>query len=126
MAYTDVNSGEDILIEISLTDDDGNEISIDDLSELYVFVVCDADESILKKFNKAGTGEYTALIKDTEYEYHAWLESSETKGLNGKYRLEIMMQETEAELSDTKRETIEGNIDGFRFNPNTRIKELIT
>lgn len=126
MAYSDVNSGEDILIEISLTDDDDNQISIDDLLELYVFIVSDTDESILKKFNKAGAGEYTALIKDTEYQYHGWIESGESKNLHGKYRLEVMIQETEAELSDSKRETIECNIDGFRFNPYSRIKELIT
>ena len=71
--------GEDIPIVISLTDANGSAINIDDLAELYVYLIKRKMPVATKMFSKAGGGSYTALTKQDAYNYRADWFSSETK-----------------------------------------------
>ena len=53
--------GDDIKVTIRITDDDGNYINIDDLDELYVYIVHKTSKITLAQFSKAGAGDFTAL-----------------------------------------------------------------
>jgi len=127
MAYTKIEAGEDTFLEFQLYDADGEAISIDDLVALVIYMICNANESVLYKFNKAGGTGYTALTKDTVYLYNTWIESGVTKDLVGKYRFEVLMTETETDLSDNELNTIgltdaDGNKLGIEF-VNNQVKD---
>ena len=99
-------SGQDERIDITITGDDGNPVNIDNLVELYI-AIADKQGNILVEYNKAGTGDYVAIIRDSSTEYHLWLDSSITKNIR-KNTLKIAGNyvETETELTDNIKNTL--------------------
>jgi len=105
MAAVDKYQGEDIPILIAMTDENGNAMNIDDLTELYVYII--HDNTIQKKFSKAGDTGYDALIKITTTSYVArWL-SGDTKDANtGMQNLEVNIVESDVDYQDNEKNTI--------------------
>lgn len=99
MSQLDQNyPGADIKILLKLKLSTGTYINIDDLAELYVYILR-ASGTIVKQYSKAGTGDFTALIKDTTTQYHFWITSEVSKLLETEILdIEINMVETNAEL----------------------------
>jgi len=83
------------------------DVSIDAFKELYVFIRNRKTGTIAAKFTKAGTGDYEALIKITEYQYQAiWGHSSTKIADLGLYDLDICVQETDVIYEDSEKNTI--------------------
>lgn len=99
MSQLDQNyPGADIKINLTLEISTGVYINIDNLSELYVYILRSSG-TIVSKYSKAGTGDFTALIKDTTTQYHLWITSEVSKLLETEILdIEINMVETNAEL----------------------------
>ena len=107
MAITEQKQGEDIKINFAFTDSNGDAINIDNLSEIYCFIIHKKTGTVLARFSKAGSGEYTALVKDTTTSYHGWIDSSITKtAKTGHYRADCNLVETESELTDNIQNSI--------------------
>ena len=75
MTTTEKRQGEDITLSVTV----GSGASIDDLAELYIYIVNKRFDIILIKFNKAGSTGFTKLVKVTATTYEAIIPSSITK-----------------------------------------------
>lgn len=107
MAAVDKRQGDDIDISLSLTDAAGDPINIDNLAELFVYVTNTASKTILKKFSKAGTGEFTVLKKITTTNYKAIVKSAITKdATKGYYDLDVNVVQTDADYDDSEKNTV--------------------
>lgn len=107
MAIVTRRAGDDIPISISLTDANGAVMSIDDLAELYVYVIHTTSNTILVKFSKAGTDGFTALTKVSSTVYRADVLSGLTKAATlGEYNIDMNVVETDADFEDSQKNTI--------------------
>ncbi len=103
MANTVKKQGDDITLSIKV----GSGVSIDDLAELFVYIINSVSKTILIKFSKAGTGDFVALIKVTATNYKAIIPSSITKVTDSKtFDIEGNVVETDAEYEDSEENTI--------------------
>lgn len=103
----DKRQGDDIDISITLTDAAGDPMDIDDLAELFVYIVSSTTDVILVKFSKAGTEEFIALERITATNYKATVKSAITKdAITGYYSLDINIVETDADYEDSEKNTI--------------------
>ncbi|MBN1340728.1 MAG: hypothetical protein JXA03_15470 [Bacteroidales bacterium] len=97
-------TGEDIPVDITMTDTDGAAINPTELAGIKVYV-CDKDQVILKAAEPAEP-EYEELIVNESF-VRLWIESSVTAELAGKkLHFEVAIYETEAALSDGLQTTI--------------------
>lgn len=107
MAAVDKRQGSDIDISITLTDAAGDLMNIDNLAELFVYVTNTASKTILKKFSKAGAGEFIALDKITTTNYKAIVKSATTKvAVIGYYDLDVNVVQTDADYDDSEKNTV--------------------
>jgi hypothetical protein len=91
--------GDDIEVNVEILDENGDAISIDDLLELYVYIIQKPRHSIEAKYSKAGTGDYIALIKVTATKYKLWIPADISEDIpGGDLWIEINIAETQAEL----------------------------
>jgi hypothetical protein len=98
---TDIYRGTDVS---TLLDCD---VSIDAFAELYVFIRNRKTGKIAARFSKAGTGDYTKLVKITEYQYQAiWGHSSTKIADLGLYDLDVCVQETNIAYEDSEKDTV--------------------
>ena len=105
MSQTVIYQGTDEKININLYNDEDqtDPINIDDLSELYVYLA--VGNTIIGQWNKAGSGDFSALTRTDEYTYYLWLETNSTTKL-GTLDLWIATSETNAELTDDLQDVI--------------------
>ena len=95
--------GDDITLSITV----GTDVNIDNLAELFVYIVNQGTKAILAKFSKAGTGGFTALAKVTTTNYTAIIPSGTTKGADkGTYIIEGNVAETDADYESSEENTI--------------------
>jgi len=107
MAAVEKRQGDDIDISITLTDAAGNLMNIDDLAELFVYIVSSTTQAILAKFSKAGIEGFTALSSITATNYKAIVKSAITKNaITGYYSLDVNIVETDADYNDSEKNTI--------------------
>ena len=107
MAATDKFQGDDIPITIGLTDTDDAAINIDDLAELYVFIILTKSNTTAVKFSKAGSGDYVALRKVSTTSYIAeWLSGKTKDATVGSYHIEVNVAETDAEYESSIKNTL--------------------
>lgn len=107
MAAVEKRQGDDIDISITLTDAAGDLMNIDDLAELFVYIVSSTTQAILAKFSKAGTGGFIALDIITTTNYKAIIKSVITKdAITGYYDLDVNVVETDADYEDSEKNTI--------------------
>jgi hypothetical protein len=100
MAAVDKYRGQDITLTITCS------VSIDDLAELYVFLIHRESRTVAAQFNKAGTGTYTALTKVTEYIYKAiWGHSDTADADLGMYDMDVAVIQTDADYEDSEKHT---------------------
>ena len=103
MATVDRFQGDDITLSITV----GTDVNIDDLAELFVYVVKERGGAILAKFSKAGTGDFIALAKVTTTNYTAIVPSGSTKDADqGLYVIEGNVVETDADYESSQENTI--------------------
>ena len=89
--------GSDVPKIIAPLDKLGVAIDIDNLDELYVDVIGN-NNKVFAKFSKAGTGDYTALIRQTAYTYKLWIDSSITSIMpigNVYFKIELVSEQLE-------------------------------
>lgn len=99
--------GDDIPISIGLTDANGDAINIDNLAELYIYLMRSGNNTPAKKFSKAGTTGYKALVRvDTENYRADWLSADTKSATPGNYHLEINVVETDADYNDSEKNSI--------------------
>jgi len=84
----------------------GTDESIDDLAELYVYIVNERTKAILVKFSKAGTGSFVALSKITTTSYKAIIPSSVTKSASGLFVIEGNVVVTDADYESSEENVI--------------------
>lgn len=107
MAAVVRHQGDDVPLLISLTDSNDEAIDIDDLEELYIYVVSQEAGAVLAQFSKDGAGDFTALVKVTATQYRADVVSSLTKtAALGAYNIDVNVVQTDAEYEDSKKNTI--------------------
>jgi len=107
MAVVDKYKGDDILITIGLTDSSDNSINIDNLAELYIFIVFTKTDTTAVKFSKAGSGAFTALSKVSSTSYTAGWLSGNTKDSNiGSYHIEVNVAETDEDYESSLKNTL--------------------
>ncbi len=93
MTTTEKRQGEDITLSITV----GTGVSIDDLAELYIYIVDKRTGVVRIKFDKAGAAGFTALIKVTTTTYEAIWPSGDTKDADaGVYSIEGNVAATDA------------------------------
>jgi len=103
MIVTQKKQGDDITLSITV----GGNGNIDNLAELFVYIVKVKDDTILTKFSKAGTGGFTALIKISTTIYEAIIPSSITKLVApGHYKIEGNVAVTDADYESSQENTI--------------------
>ncbi len=106
MAIVNKYKGDDIPVTIELTDAGGN-INIDNLAELYVYIIHAISKTTAKTFSKAGSGDHVALRKVTTISYIAdWLSGSTKDAAIGKYIIEVNIVETDANYESSKKNTL--------------------
>lgn len=92
--------GQDITLTVTCS------VSIDDLAELYVFLIHRDSRTVGAQFNKAGSTGYTALTKVTAYIYKAIWGHTDTKGADlGMYDMDIAVIQTDADYEDSEKHT---------------------
>ena len=97
--------GDDIDIDIIVTDENDDAVNIENLAELYIYIT--HNNSVLIQFNKAGTGGFTALKKITSYLYLAIIKSGTTKSAElGNYNIDGNVIETDADYESSEKNTI--------------------
>lgn len=98
MTITEKRQGDDITLSITV----GTDVSIDDLAELYVYIVSKRTGVVLIKFNKAGSTGFTALIQVTATNYKAIIPSGTTKDADASiYSIEGNIAATDAEYESS-------------------------
>lgn len=103
----DKRQGSDIDISITLDDIAGDPMNIDDLAELFVYIVSSTTKAILVKFSKAGAGEFIALERITATNYKATVKSAITKdAIPGYYDFDVNVVETDVDYEDSEKNTI--------------------
>jgi hypothetical protein len=87
--------GEDIKIFFRIKDQNGNYLNIDDIDDLYIYIIDTRGTKILEL-------EKTDCIKDDEYLYHFWIESTLSKSIQkGDLTMQVNVIQSDAELTDT-------------------------
>lgn len=102
MADYNQKQGDDITLSITV----GTDVNIDNLAELFVYIVNQGTKAVLAKFSKAGTGGFTALAKVTTTNYTAIIPSGTTKDASGTYIIEGNVAETDADYESSEENTI--------------------
>ncbi len=103
MTTTEKYQGEDITLSVSV----GTAVSIDDLAELYIYIVNKKTGVTQIKFDKAGSTGFTALVRISATTYEAIWPSSDTKDAEiGYYNIEGNVAATDAEYEDSEENTI--------------------
>jgi len=102
------HQGTDISISVSLTvTSTGAAINIDNLAELFLYIMLRGNPAPVKKYSKAGATGYTALKKVDSYNYRADWKSAETSAATaGNYYLEVNVVETDADFDDSEKNSI--------------------
>jgi len=99
--------GEDIYFAITAEDAKGSAINIDNLNDLIVFIISNNRKNIYARYNKAGSGVYTALNRETAYKYSGWIDSSITSTMpKGNVYIEIKLESPQSKLSDNEQDSI--------------------
>lgn len=95
--------GDDITLSVTV----GSSVDIDNLAELFVYVVYERTGTALIKFSKAGGTGYTALDKISTTEYEAIIPSSVTTSATvGRYRIEGNVVVTDADYDESEENQI--------------------
>jgi len=104
--------GNDISITIDLTNKiTGEAINIDDLAELFIYIMLRGNSTPINKFSKAGATGYTALLKVDSKHYRADWKSADTKvAIPNMYYLEINVVETDEDFDEDEKNSI-GTVD---------------
>ncbi len=103
MADTKRKKGDDITLSISV----GTSVNIDNLAELFVYIINDQTKDTVVKFSKAGTGDFLALVKITTTVYEArWLSGSTKDADKGTYLIEGNVAETDANYESSEENAI--------------------
>ena len=103
----DKRQGSDIDISITLDDIAGDPMNIDDLAELFVYIVSSTTKVILVKFSKAGAEGFIALERITAMNYKATIKSAITKdAITGYYDFDVNVVETDVDYEDSEKNTI--------------------
>jgi len=103
MTTTEKYQGDDITLSVTV----GTDVSIDDLAELYIYIVNRKTKVTQKKFDKGGATGFTALIKISSTVYEAIWPSSDTKDAEiGYYNIEGNVVVTDAEYEDSEENAI--------------------
>ena len=119
-------AGEDIRLLVEPQTSGGDAINIDDLTELYVYIVGPTGAT-KARFSKSGVDigdkEFTALEKITSFSYALLIDSALTKEfIEGIYVIEVNLVGENTSLIDNKQNDI-GRKKIFVIE-NTNIKEL--
>jgi len=103
MADYNKRQGDDITLSITV----GTNVNIDNLAELFVYIVNERTKKISAKFSKAGTGDFLALTKVTTTNYTAaWLSGTTKDADTGLYTIEGNVAETDADYESSEENTI--------------------
>lgn len=103
MKYVTRKQGDDIVLSITV----GSNVSIDDLAELYVFIVRQSDDETVAQFSKAGSGDYDALDKISSTNYEAkWLSGDTKLAEVDDYRVEGNVVATDADFESSQENRI--------------------
>lgn len=95
--------GDDITLSITV----GTDVNIDDLAELFVYIINEQTKAIIVKFSKAGMGAFLALDKITTTTYEAlWLSGSTKDVAKGAYNIEGNVAATDADYESSEENTI--------------------
>ena len=103
MADFKKKQGDDITLNISV----GTSVNIDNLAELFIYIVNENTKATVVKFSKAGAGEFEALTKISTTQYDArWLSGSTKLADTGTYLIEGNVAETDADYESSEENTI--------------------
>lgn len=106
MITTEKYQGEDITLSITV----GTAVNIDNLAELYIYIVNRKTQVTAIKFNKEGSTGFTKLDKITTTTYEAIWPSGDTKVADvGYYSIEGNVVATDADYEDSEENTITMN-----------------
>lgn len=95
--------GDDITLSITV----GTAVNIDNLAELFIYVMNNKTGETLIRFSKAGAAGYSALVKITTTVYEARILSGTTKNAReGVYRIEGNVSVTDAGYESNQENTI--------------------
>lgn len=95
--------GDDVTLSITV----GTSVNIDNLAELFIYIVDERTKATAVKFSKAGTGDFIALTKVTTTNYTAgWLSGSTKDSDKGAYLIEANVAETDADFESSQENTI--------------------
>ena len=95
--------GDDITLSITV----GTNVNIDNLAELFVYIINKSTSAVLIKFSKAGTGDFVALDKISTTVYEAIIPSGDTKAATvGTYSIEGNVAATDADYESSQENTI--------------------
>ena len=103
MATTNKYQGDDITLSITVGSTPEN---IDNLAEVFVYIVSKLDGTVLIKFNKAGSTGFTALLKVSTTVYEAIIPSSITKDARGSYQIEGNVAVTDSDYESSQENAI--------------------
>ena len=99
-------SGEDKALAVVIQDSEGVVLSIDDMSDLIIFLYQRSDDTILVKYRKAVTPGYTTLIRVSATEYTAILPKAITDIIpETELMMEGMMLEEDERFENNLRRT---------------------
>ncbi|HUV83652.1 MAG TPA: hypothetical protein VMV77_12740 [Bacteroidales bacterium] len=103
-----IYQGTDISITISLTNKITSEaINIDNLAELFLYILLKDNPIPLKKYSKAGGGDYIAFKKIDSYNYRAdWKSVDTSAASSGSYRIEVNVVETDTDFDDNEKNSV--------------------
>ena len=100
---TEQFKGDDITLSITV----GTAVNIDDLAEVFIYVINKKTNVTAIKFSKAGTGDFIALIKISTTVYEAIWPSGDTKVADiGYYNIEGNYAITDAEYESSEENVI--------------------
>ncbi len=103
MADSKRKQGDDITLSITV----GTSVNIDNLAELFIYIVNENTKAVAAKFSKAGAGEFTALVKVSTTNYTAaWLSGSTKLADTGTYLIEGNVAETDAAYESSEENAI--------------------
>ena len=103
MADFQKKQGDDITLSITV----GSSVNIDDLAELFVYIINERTKAILAQFSKAGAGDFIALIKISTTVYEAIWPSGTTKdAVVAIYTIEGNVAATDAEYESSEENSI--------------------
>ncbi|MBA7540714.1 hypothetical protein ES705_33016 [subsurface metagenome] len=103
MTTTEKYQGDDITLSITV----GTDVNIEDLAELFVYIINKKTLEVLIKFNKEGSTGFTALDKITTMIYEAIIPSGTTKTAEtGYYNIEGNAVNADDDYEDSEENAI--------------------